>query len=95
MRLCGKGEVVVFLQSFLYLKFCVGWKLMVLKEDLKKWKKEVFGYVGNKSKQLLEQLQILEDREIVGNFSGVDLESKMGPVAELEEISLMEEISWR
>lgn len=68
-------------------------KLKALKVDLKSLNKEEFGHVRNEQKQLLEQLQILEDREFVEDLSEVDLETKKGLVAVLEELFLMEKIS--
>lgn len=49
--------------------------------------------MANKRKQLLEQLQSLEDKEVLWDILGEGLERKKGLIADLEKISLMEEIS--
>ncbi|KAF5470705.1 hypothetical protein F2P56_011202 [Juglans regia] len=70
-------------------------KLKALKTDLKKWNVEEFGNTENKWKLLMQQLQSLEERELLGDLSGEELGRKIVLVDDLEKITLMEEISWR
>ncbi|XP_035545176.1 uncharacterized protein LOC118348231 [Juglans regia] len=44
-------------------------KLKALKQDLKKWNLEVFGHTDNQKAKLLEELQELEDKELLGDNS--------------------------
>ncbi|XP_035551741.1 uncharacterized protein LOC108989210 [Juglans regia] len=75
--------------------FVLAGKLKVLKADLKKWNVEEFVNTKNKRKLLMQYLQSLEERELLGDISGEELERKKVIVDELEKIILMEEISWR
>lgn len=56
---------------------------------------EEFENTENKRKLLMQQLLSLEERELMGDISGEDLERKKAVVDELEKITLMEEILWR
>lgn len=69
-------------------------KVLII-NDLKSWNEDVFENLDSKRNCLLDQLRCLVEREFVGDFSGEDLERKKWLVAELELISLMEEIYWR
>lgn len=70
-------------------------KLRALKQYLKKWNVEEFGNVENKRKQFMEQLKFLENQELLGGYSGEDLESNQRMIADFEKITRLEEISWR
>ncbi|KAG6636642.1 hypothetical protein CIPAW_11G124900 [Carya illinoinensis] len=77
------------------LSFVLPGKLKALKTDLKKWNVEEFGNTENKRKLLMQQLQSLEERELLGDLSSEEWEKKKVAVDDLEKITLMEEISWR
>ncbi|KAF5466104.1 hypothetical protein F2P56_016059 [Juglans regia] len=49
--------------------FILAAKLKALKQDLKKWNLEVFGHTDNQKSSLLEELQELEGRELLGGAS--------------------------
>ncbi|KAG7967737.1 hypothetical protein I3843_08G114300 [Carya illinoinensis] len=63
-------------------------KLKALKKDLKIWNEQVFGDVTSQKKNLFQELQTLEG---VGEGN----HRKVQVIAELERLTLMEEISWR
>ncbi|KAF5447771.1 hypothetical protein F2P56_033295, partial [Juglans regia] len=72
-----------------------GGKMKALKQDLKKWNLEVFGHIDNQKSILLEELEELEGKELLGRASEEELLRKVTVVAELERVLLLEETSWR
>uniref|UniRef100_A0A2N9H476 Reverse transcriptase domain-containing protein n=1 Tax=Fagus sylvatica TaxID=28930 RepID=A0A2N9H476_FAGSY len=75
--------------------FVLASKLKVLKEDIKKWNREVFGDVHIKKLELMKELQQLEDKENQGLFTGEDRVQRLNTQAELERTLLLDEVSWR
>ncbi|KAF5470704.1 hypothetical protein F2P56_011201 [Juglans regia] len=49
--------------------FILACKLKALKQDLKKWNLEVFGHIDNHKSILLEELEELEGKELLGDIS--------------------------
>ena len=70
-------------------------KLKALKQDLKKWNLEVFCHMGNQKSTLLEELQELEGKELLGDTSVEMLLRKGKVMADLERVLLLEKTSWR
>ncbi|KAG6664926.1 hypothetical protein CIPAW_02G126800 [Carya illinoinensis] len=56
--------------------FALAAKVKPLKTDSKKWNVEEFGNAENKRKLLMQQLQSLEERELLGDLSGEELKRK-------------------
>ncbi|KAG6717073.1 hypothetical protein I3842_04G079300 [Carya illinoinensis] len=75
--------------------FILAGKLKALKQDMKKWNLEVFGHIDNQKSSLLEELQDLERRELLGETSEEVLLRKGTVLANLERVLLSKEISWR
>ncbi|KAF5456906.1 hypothetical protein F2P56_026328, partial [Juglans regia] len=75
--------------------FVLAGKLKALKQDLKKLNLEVCGHIDDQKSTLLEELQELEGKEILGDNSGEVLLRKGTIVANLDRILLSEEILWR
>ncbi|KAG6644474.1 hypothetical protein CIPAW_08G057000 [Carya illinoinensis] len=75
--------------------FVLAGKLKNLKNDLRIWNKEIFGNLNDQRENLFQELQRLEDKEVTGALTVNEKERKTVVVAELEKITLMEEISWR
>jgi endonuclease/exonuclease/phosphatase family metal-dependent hydrolase len=75
-----------------YIMAC---KLKALKVDLKKWNEEVFGNVGVKINKLMSELVELDALADLRPLTEVEIQKKVGIVADLERTSLLEEISWR
>ncbi|KAF5480849.1 hypothetical protein F2P56_001560 [Juglans regia] len=70
-------------------------KLKSLELYLMRWNKEEFGLLDIKRKRIKEELQTLEEKEVQGLFSEEDRTRKLWVVFDLENLALMEEISWR
>ncbi|KAF5481585.1 hypothetical protein F2P56_002225 [Juglans regia] len=70
-------------------------KLKVLKNDLKKWNEEALGNIVYQKKSLFEELHCFDEKELIGDLSVDEKERKFGVAAQLEKITLIEEISWR
>ena len=70
-------------------------KLKALKEDLKRWNKQVFGDVGIKRQQLECELQSLDDKEGTSFLSPEKRIQSEECRVELEKVALLEEVSWR
>ncbi|XP_041001721.1 uncharacterized protein LOC121247439 [Juglans microcarpa x Juglans regia] len=75
--------------------FILASKLKALKQDLKKWNLEVFGHIDNQKSTLLEELQELEGKELLGDTLEEVLLRKGTVMANLERVLSSEEISWR
>ena len=70
-------------------------KLKALKEDLKRWNKQVFGDVGLKRQQLECELQSLDDKEGTSFLTPEERIRREECRVELEKVALLEEVSWR
>jgi hypothetical protein len=70
-------------------------KIKVLKMDLKKWNEEVFGNIDCNKNKLLYDLRELDGIEEVRALDSEELAKKWQVSRELEDVLLMEEISWR
>ena len=70
-------------------------KLKALKGDLKKWNEKCFGNVAVKSHELLAELRVLETLAESRSLSINERIQQERLVAEWEQNSLLEEISWR
>ena len=70
-------------------------KLKALKEDLKRWNKQVFGDVGLKRQQLECELQSLDDKEGTSFLTPKERIRREECRVELEKVALLEEVSWR
>jgi endonuclease/exonuclease/phosphatase family metal-dependent hydrolase len=75
--------------------FILAQKLRALKEEIKRWNREVFGNVGARNKAWAEELESLDRSEEVRRLSDEEKERKRVLVADLEASLLQEEISWR
>ncbi|XP_042972866.1 uncharacterized protein LOC122304675 [Carya illinoinensis] len=69
-------------------------KLKALKQDLKKWNVVVFSHIDNQKSTLLEELQELEGRELLGYSSEEMIVRKGTVLASLERVLLSKETSW-
>jgi hypothetical protein len=70
-------------------------KIKALKMDLKKWNEEVFGNIDCNKNKLLYDLRELDGIEEVRALDSEELAKKWQVSRELEDVLLMEEISWR
>jgi hypothetical protein len=75
--------------------FILAQKLRALKEEIKRWNREVFGNVGARNKAWAEELESLDRSEEVRRLSDEEKERRRVLVADLEASLLQEEISWR
>lgn len=75
--------------------FILAKRLKYLKLDLKNWNMEVFGNVDTNKKVLLEQLQLLDNKGLVGGIFSEEKMKKKEVIVEIEKLSLIEEISWK
>jgi hypothetical protein len=69
-------------------------KLKALKVDLQRWNTEVFGHVGKRKKDLLEEIRKLESLEEDQDLDDEEKRKKLPLSMELERLHLCEEISW-
>jgi hypothetical protein len=70
-------------------------KLKALKGDLRRWNNEVFGHVGKRKKDLLEEITELDSLEEDRDLDDEEKRKKLLLSMELERLLLCEEISWR
>lgn len=70
-------------------------KLKALKQDLKKWNEERFGNVVLRQQSLLHSLHELDSAEESKLLTDEETIEEMRVVGELEQNTLLEEISWR
>ncbi|KAG6706733.1 hypothetical protein I3842_07G236000 [Carya illinoinensis] len=75
--------------------FILAGKLKALNNDLRKWNLEVFGHIKDQRDKLFTELQQLDEREVDMTSSLEDRTRRLVVLAELEKITLMEEITWR
>jgi hypothetical protein len=75
--------------------FVLAQKLKGLKGDLKVWNKQVFGDVGVKRQQLECELQLLDEKESDFSLSKEERLRWEECKLELENVTHMEEVSWR
>ena len=74
--------------------FVLAQKLKTLKEDLKKWNKEVFGDLAFKKKSLLSELLGLDAKEDILGLSHEDQACRTQVKGEIEVLASMEETFW-
>lgn len=70
-------------------------KLKMLKEDLKKWNREVFGNINVRVEQALEELRFLDGKEGENLRSSEDIVRREAVRVELRRLLISEEICWR
>ncbi len=70
-------------------------KLKALKEDLKKWNKQVFGDVGLRRQQLECDLQSFDEKESTSFLTSEERVLREACKSELENLAILEEVSWR
>ena len=70
-------------------------KLKLLKGDLKRWNKEVFGLLQSQRKVALEIIAEVDARELAGALSDEDTLRRKQAQADYGRVSCMEEISFR
>ena len=70
-------------------------KLKALKEDLKKWNKQVFGDVGLRRQQLECDLQSFDEKESTSFLTSEEHVLREACKSELENLAILEEVSWR
>jgi hypothetical protein len=75
--------------------FIIACKIKDLKMDLKKWNDEVFGNIDYNKSKLLDDLRVLDDIQEVRASDNEELVKKGEVSRELEDVLLMEEVSWR
>ncbi|KAG6634121.1 hypothetical protein CIPAW_12G097200 [Carya illinoinensis] len=75
--------------------FVLAGKLKALKNDLKTWNIETFGNLNDQRCTLFQELQCFEDKETTWALTADEKERKTVVIAELEKITLLEEISCR
>jgi hypothetical protein len=84
--------------SFYFLgspSFILAKKLRALKEEIKRWNREVFGNVRVRNKAWAEELEMLDRFEEVRSLSEEEKERRRLLVSDLEASLLQEEISWK
>ena len=77
------------------LSYILAQKLKVLKADLKKWNREVFGDLAFRKKNLLTELMGLDAREESVGLSKEDQHRRIQLKGDIEHLASLEEISWR
>lgn len=71
-------------------------KLKLLKQDLKKWNKEVFGKLEwKKTTKAMEEIRSLDEAEGMRSLNELETPRREECKAELKFIASLEEISWR
>jgi hypothetical protein len=70
-------------------------KLKALKDDLRRWNNEVFGHVGKRKKDFLEEIRELDSLEEDRDLDDEEKRKKLLLSMELERLLLCKEISWR
>ncbi|XP_057477777.1 uncharacterized protein LOC130765384 [Actinidia eriantha] len=75
--------------------YCLARKLRLLKEDLKRWNREVFGRVEIRLATLTEELQALESEEYFSGLSDVERDRRVEMKVEIGRLLMAEETSWR
>ncbi|GFZ09197.1 hypothetical protein Acr_20g0010050 [Actinidia rufa] len=75
--------------------FRLATKLQALKEDLKRWNREVFGRVEIRLATLTEELQALESKEQLSGLSEEERDCGGKLKAEIGRLLMAEETSWR
>jgi hypothetical protein len=70
-------------------------KIKALKMDLKKWNEKVFGNINCNKSKLLDDLRELDDIQEVRALDSEELAKKCEVFRELEDVLLMEKVSWR
>ncbi|GFY91209.1 hypothetical protein Acr_07g0014050 [Actinidia rufa] len=73
----------------------LAWKLRLLKEDLKRWNREVFGRVETSLATLTEELQALESKIHFPGLSDVERDRMVELQAEIGRLLIVEDTSWR
>jgi hypothetical protein len=70
-------------------------KLKALKGDLRRWNNDVFGHVGKRKKDLLEEIKELDSFEEDWDLGDEEKRKELMLSMELERLLICEEISWR
>lgn len=70
-------------------------KLKLLKQDLNKWNKEVFGKLEWKKTKAMEEIRSLDEAEGMRSLNEPEKPRREACKAELKFIASLEEISWR
>jgi len=78
-----------------FASFVIVRKLKFVKEELKKWNKEVFGDIKLRKYKLLYSVNVLDVKEESDGLSSDEIDQRREAREELARVLLMEEISWR
>ena len=78
-----------------YASYVVAKKLKVIKEEIKKWNREVFGDIKVRKYNLMDSINQLDFKEGSSGLSNEELEKRQADKDELARVILMHEISWR
>ena len=78
-----------------FASFVIARKIKVVKEELKKWNREVFGDIRLKKFNLLGSINILDAKEESVGLSSEDIDGRRREIEELGRVFQLEEISWR
>ncbi|KAK9922241.1 hypothetical protein M0R45_030715 [Rubus argutus] len=70
-------------------------KLKGLKDRIKVWSKEIFGYIGKEKKEIETNIKSLVDEDMIGGLSVEKLRERELLKGKLEELTFREEISWK
>lgn len=70
-------------------------KLKLLKNDLKKWNKEVFGNLEERKSRAMSRLERLDQERAHNQINEQVDADRISIIKEREEIAIEEEISWR
>ena len=78
-----------------YASFVVAKKLKVIKAEIKKWNREVFGDIKIRKYNLMDSINQLDVKEETSGLSNEELGQRKADRDELAKVILMHEISWR
>jgi len=78
-----------------FASFVIVRKLKFVKEELKKWNKEVFGDIKLRKYKLLDSVNALDVKEESDGLSSDEIDQRREAREELARVLHMEEISWR
>ena len=70
-------------------------KLRLLKDDLKRWNREVFGRVENRLATLMKELQVLESKEHLPGLSDEERGRRVEMKSEIRRLLMAKETSCR
>ena len=78
-----------------FASFVIARKLKFVKEELKKWNKEVFGDIKLRKYKLLDSINALDVKKGYVGLSSDEIDQRREAGEELARVLHMEEVSWR